>query len=395
MGTDSKTLCIYCGVVKTSAEFSDEHIWPDALGGDYLSEFWRTRNVCRRCNSMAGVFVDGAFIRGWAGNTERGSGAHEYMSLTDPMQTLLPLDYLGKLSDEITENGEVADLWVWACGATIVHIRPQESEELWTSYLGGDPRAKKVKAGRAFIALASDTEYWIIAALASFAKHFKRAERYVVNMDIPAKWKAFKNINRRDSKQAADLRVIDAITDAVTAERKIKAQVQIRADSDIRFLCKVALAVGCQLFGSDFTHHPHGHDLRKAFRQANVKRRREIPIRGTGYFAANKNPDLEVLTWSGAWHLLLQAIDEKLALTVVTPSGRTMGIQVTDDKELTARLPAEYRDGNFWLTVPCLGKAVGPLSFPDYIAHCLKARPNAELAAVENARIDPSSLPDC
>lgn len=395
MRTDSEKLCIYCGVEKASTDFSNEHIWPDALGGDYLPEFWRTRNVCRRCNSMAGIFVDAAFIRGWAGNAERGSGAREYMSLTDPMQTLLPLDYLGKLPDEMVGKEEVADWWVGPCGATIVHIRPQESDEIWASYLGGDPRAKKVRAGRAFIALASDTEYWIIAALASFAKHFKRAERYVVNMNVPPSWKAFRPIDRDNAAQAADLSVIDGIIDAAKAESKIRAQVQIRADSDHRFLAKVALAVGCQLFGSDFTSHPHGHDLRKAFRQPDVKRRREIPIKGTGYFAANKNSDLQVLAWNGAWLLILQVIDGKLALLVVTPSGRTMGIQITDDKELTARLSGEYRDGNIWMTVPSLGKAIGPLSLPDYIAHRTQIISNAELASIESSRIDPSSLPEC
>jgi len=75
---DMKT-CIYCAMKNADDEFSDEHIWPDALGGDFLpADVWRTNDVCRRCNSLSGVFVDGAFIRSWLGNAERSSGARDH-----------------------------------------------------------------------------------------------------------------------------------------------------------------------------------------------------------------------------------------------------------------------------------------------------------------------------
>ena|ERR1700730_6272593 len=78
--------CIYCGRDKPLVDFSDEHIWPDALGGDFLEPFWRTEDVCGRCNNLSGVFVDGAFIKSVFGGgnkrVERGS------ILTLPNRTL-------------------------------------------------------------------------------------------------------------------------------------------------------------------------------------------------------------------------------------------------------------------------------------------------------------------
>jgi hypothetical protein len=59
--------CIYCGEEKNPYEFSDEHIWPDALGGDDLPDFWRTDDVCQKCNNLSGLYVDGAFVKGWPG----------------------------------------------------------------------------------------------------------------------------------------------------------------------------------------------------------------------------------------------------------------------------------------------------------------------------------------
>jgi hypothetical protein len=142
MAENETRTCYYCGLDKPVPEFSDEHIWPDALGGDHLPHFWRTDDVCRTCNSTSGVFVDGAFIRGWAGAAERSSGAREYMSLTDPAKTVLPLDHLGRLADALTKDGEVAEWWAGPCGAHVVHFRPAETEDLWKTYLGGDPRAR-------------------------------------------------------------------------------------------------------------------------------------------------------------------------------------------------------------------------------------------------------------
>ena len=70
--------CIYCGEEKNPYEFSDEHIWPDALGGDDLPDFWRTDDVCQKCNNLSGLYVDGAFVKGWPWGAERARGAVDF-----------------------------------------------------------------------------------------------------------------------------------------------------------------------------------------------------------------------------------------------------------------------------------------------------------------------------
>jgi hypothetical protein len=387
--------CIYCGLEKPLDEFSDEHIWPDALGGDFLERFWRTNSVCARCNSMSGVFVDGAFIRSWAGARERWQDGHEYLSLTDPSASVLPLAYLGRLTDSNISEDEIADCWAGPCGATIVHIRPKEGEELWSSYLGGDPRAKKGTAGRAYIALASASEYWIVAALASFKKHFKRAQRRVVNMDIPATWTSFESIDRSDPEQQADLAIFDAITDAARAEKSVHARSHVDVDAGNRLLCKLALALGSQLFGKDFGDHPDGALLRRAFREADRAKRSQIPVHGSGYFASAGGNVLSSLAWPAGWLLLIRAHGGKLALNIVTPSGAVMIVQITDDAELLKLISTDFDHGMIWLTIPPLGRAAGPIPFPDYVAHRTMNLVHPGLASLEAARIDPDRLPPC
>lgn len=392
---EATTTCYYCGLCKVKSEFSDEHIWPDALGGDFLAQFWRTTEVCAKCNSMSGVFVDGAFIRGWAGSAERGHDARLYLSPKAPLSSILPLSYLGKLKDPNINTDEVADWWAGPCGATIVHFRPKESEEIWSTFVGGDPRAKKTKAGRAYIAFASANEYWIIAALNSFKQHFKRARRFVVNMTVPPEWAAFKEVDRNDPNQCSDLKVIDAITDAAKASESIGARQQIQIDADHRFLCKLGLAIGCKIFGTNFGGHEHGDQLRRAFREANPDRRKKIPIRGSSYFDNTKQNPLAFFAWPAGWVLMVQTLSGTLSLTVVAPSGKSMVLAITDDPKLIGQLSAEYADGMVWVTVPPLAKAVGPLPIPEYVAHLTRSVPNPDLGAFETAIIDPSTLPPC
>jgi len=147
--------CIYRSEEKNAKEFSDEHIRPDALGGDFLPDFWRTDDVCQRCNSVSGVFVDGAFIRSWMGSAERSTGARDYLDVNHADKAILPLNFIGKIQDIPIADDEIAEYWAGPCGANIVHFRPSDNDVLWNTYVGGDPRAlgKRTKAGRAYMAL--------------------------------------------------------------------------------------------------------------------------------------------------------------------------------------------------------------------------------------------------
>lgn len=390
------TNCFYCGEDKPRGDFSDEHIWPDALGGDFLPRFWRTNAVCARCNSIAGVFVDGAFIRGWAGSRERGEDARHYLSLDDPAASVLPLSYLGRPTDPRIAEDEIVEWWAGPCGATILHFRPKTDENLWSSYLGGDPRLKKNGAGRAYMAMASAADYWVVAALVSFGKHFKRAKRRLVNMEVPPEWKAFEEIDRTDPLQAADLQIMDSMFEAARRGQGTRARLpHLDASTANRLLCKLGLAIGCQLFGGSFGSHADGADLRRAFREADPGKRAAIPVRGSGYYSARSGNPLSGFAWPAGWVLILNVIDGKFSLAVIAPSGAVMSILITEDAALLSRLPPEYDEGQLWVTVPPIGKAAGPISLPDYVAHCAGFVLNADLAAMAAARIDPADLPAC
>jgi hypothetical protein len=88
-------ICIYCGQGKPEEEFTLEHIWPDALGGDLLPALFQTNDVCQRCNNLAGLFVDGAFLKSWLGQAERATSPYDYLDLDINLNSVTPLNYMG------------------------------------------------------------------------------------------------------------------------------------------------------------------------------------------------------------------------------------------------------------------------------------------------------------
>lgn len=388
--------CIYCDLELPEADFSDEHIWPDALGGDYLPSFWRT-DVCAKCNSMSGVFVDGAFIKSWMGMRERAAGAREYLSPQSPRA--MPLNYVGILRNVPQAAGRVTEMWLGPCNETILHIRPENAEEIWDGYLGGDPRAKKKNAGRVYLIFSTQEMFWIRVVLNSVMKHFKRSARFLVNGEMQAQAGGaapFSTLDRTDPDIADDLPVVDALLAAGEDSTWIHAKPPILATAANRFLPKLALAIGAKVCGQDFLKTSDAVVLRAAFRQRDDAKRDALPVRGVGYFNEDSRRTLgQILSWTGAWVLMLRVVEGELVLVVATPSGRAMQITVTDDPACIRRAIPEYEDGMVWLTIPSLEKAAGPIPLPEYLAHRLRHQVRADLLELEEARIDPRTLPSC
>lgn len=388
--------CIYCGYDKSEAEFSDEHIWPDALGGDFLTpRVWRTDDVCSSCNSMSGVFVDGAFIRSWIGCAERSTGAMEFLSPDDPTG-VLPLNYLGVMKEADTGEDEIAEYWAGPLGAQIVHIRPSDKEEHWGTYPGGDPRVKKSKAGRAYMTFTSEDPFWIQIAINSFKAHFKRATRVFVNAAVPPELAdEFKSFDVTNPVHAADKSIIDLVRDASRNSEYVKLSALIKVDMGQRFMAKLGLALGYKLLGSEFLKCSNAINLRKGFREANFEKRKEIPISGAGFLQLEGLDQIgAILLWRGGWVLWVKCDAGKLSVQVVSPSGKTMLALICDEPELLATVdPIYHEHGVVWITVPPLSVAVGPIGLPEYLAHRTGDLPLPKLTALDSRRGDINLLP--
>lgn len=357
-------------------------------------DVWRTSDVCQRCNSLSGVFIDGAFIRSWMGQAELSNGSFEYLAGKGKVAAI-PLDYLGPIQSVPVPQRHVADYWAGPCGANIIHIRPDDGDEAWTTYAGGDPRRKKANAGRAYMALTSEEEFWILVSLASFHRHFNRAERFVVNAEIPQGW-PFKKPDEADLIQAEDMKTVEAVMATSRMGQSIRLRPAISFDLGNRMLAKLGLGVGYKLLGARFLETEYAKYLRLGMREANAEKRRMIPVRGSGYFGGpGLNGAEAILAWPGGWVLLITVVQDKLSLCVISPTGRSMSVLISDDAKLIGALGSEYLDGVIWITVPAANAAVGPVALPEYLAHQTNARSSPTLQAFAAKRGDRTKLPPC
>ena len=101
-------------------------------------------------------------------------------------------------------RGTRGRIWTMPCGANIVHIRTDDKEELWGTYAGGRSTIGKQtkQSWDVDLALTSEEPFWIVSTLASVKSHFKKASRFVVNMEIPQGSTSFSAVDRNDETQA-------------------------------------------------------------------------------------------------------------------------------------------------------------------------------------------------
>ncbi|MBB2905269.1 hypothetical protein FHR76_001613 [Rhizobium sp. RAS22] len=387
--------CLYCHEDKDEKQFSDEHIWPKALGGDFLpKDVWRTDEVCQRCNSVSGLFVDGEFIRGWMGRAERSESSLDYLAGKGAVGPI-PLDYLGPLKDIPVPVGHIADYWAGPCGANIVHIRPDDGSANWTTYAGGNPIVKKGLGGRAYMALTSHDPFWIGVSLESFRHHFAKAERFVTNARLSPEWEiGFPD--REDPVQADDMKTMDAVAEIGRSGENLHLQPALAVDTGGRMLAKLGLALGYKLLGNAFLGTDYAKHLRAALWEGDFKKRQAIPVRGSSFLKKTDNPDVnETLRWPGGWVIMVNVIDGKLLLSVIAPSSRSMTVLVSDDTSLVATLPSEYLGGLVWITVLAAEQGVGPVALEDYVTHKLGVAVLPELRDLEALRGDRTTLAPC
>lgn len=385
--------CIYCDQEFEKSALTDEHIWPDALGGDALPRFWRTE-VCARCNSLSGVFVDGAFIKSWVGAAERATGDDACLATDFPEAAVLPFSYIGMLPDLAVADDEVVDYWAGRCGSSVFHFRPKGEDGLWKTYAGGDPRkgSKRKTAGRAYLSLASPVPFWQQVALSSFSAQFKKALRFRITELEPTVESDLPIPDQNDLQQGLDIAVLSQIASA----EKVRAGIAVDPALGGRFQAKLGLAVGYQLFGEEFGKTAYSKALRADFREANSEKRTRSIVRGTGILStAGLGGEEDLLRWRGGWLLWIKRQSNDTALIVISPSAKVMSVVVSDDPALTASLGPEYDDGVVWVTVPSLNDAVGPVLMPDYIAHQLGEYAHSDLTRLDAKRAQSTSLPDC
>ncbi|MFA5216666.1 HNH endonuclease [Sulfuricurvum sp.] len=390
--SDSNYKCIYCNTLKDSIEFSLEHIFPSALGGKVITDnFFKTRNVCRECNNKLGLGADGLFLKNFFIKNSTSMDFLGYIDLENPKYTI-PFIYLG-LNEHIKHpEYTYCDYWLWQGGGRVYHFHNNYSDK-FNAFAGGNPIGQKDKrrAGEAYLVSSTNNLVWIKKLLFSFKEHFKYAKRYSVNINIQ---------NENDLLDVASDKENEIIKNILAiANDEQKNQIVIQLGFEIRFLSKVALALGCNLFGDDYYRSSYAQMLRKVIWEEDHTKLENYQHQMSSFFSDQNNPlkqVSEIIAWKGGHTIVLFPIDNKLLLLLyISGNKNPIILTITDEfNKFNNTLTSEFPNGCVWILIPQRQIFKGKYGFPEYLAYKMGDKSLMEdLSEIENLYVEFENLP--
>jgi len=376
-------VCIYCDKSKPINQFSLEHIFPDALGGAICSDTFKTRNVCQRCNSISGLFVDGAFIKNFFSQNDRAESALHYIDIEKPQA--LPLKYIGDFSNLVANHDLTCDFWMGPHGGLIYHRR-KKADSKYDTIVGGNPIDNKKYSGEVYVFAQSTDEYWNAVLLLSVSSRFRGARRISGNIGLPptpnGESPYFDDPTEDENAFLNSLKTIQG--------KQHKGNITVQIGFEQRFLCKFALGFGANKFGTDFLNTDHAKKLRNAFWEKDVKRGEIHGIDFTNYFS-KQNYDLnKLLSWDGVHTILIYPNNDTLLGIIFLFGRKMMIIPISKDPEIWS---GKISLGEVYIICQSLDKFIGPIQLEDFIAHRTGDKIIEELNEIEKNKFDPSTLP--
>jgi hypothetical protein len=147
---------------------------------------------------------------------------------------------------------------------------------------GGDLIRRKRDVGRTYIVQTSDHSYWVLTALLSFVAQFKPARLFSVTRIeglTPDLETAFTSEREATSQEMAEIEWIKSRTDTTH-----QLQLSLRLDFSDRFMAKLAVGIGANLFGNAYCASAYAEDLRKMLWGHHLGADEQALVRGAGYW---------------------------------------------------------------------------------------------------------------
>jgi hypothetical protein len=393
--------CLYCGRSKPVEEFSDEHVLPDALGGNLHPNPLLLKNVCERCNNLCGFFVDGPFIKSWF--TQNGTAQGELYA-GRIKERVLPLNYAGEVTD-LAEGGRICDFWLGPTGDAIYHFhQPYPAEEHIGFSVGPSASSHNVELddGFVFIFLVSNNPDWHLPVFAAAYHQFRKRKGsqtvfYLGNGPKP-RGTLFSVIPQE--RNALHSRLV-----SLNGKPRL-AKVSIDIHQGERFLSKLALGFGALLLNSAFETSDAAALLRSYLKEKDWKKRASISLKQSGFTVPLPDritglpSDLEVFPdevkklpeWAGGHAFLLLPCDGELMLYARIFKMQSACIRITDNPSHWENLIDN--EGLLLLITPGIQECFGPIKLSTFFKFKLNpSAPDVSSLAAFADRSRPIPLP--
>jgi len=382
--------CSYCLDFKNDDEFgSIEHIWPQALGNKQSVPMFLTEEVCDRCNSLAGMHVDARFAKNWVVSNDLALASTRVLDPKTP--SAAEFAYFGIAENFPCEDGWVCEHLAGPAGEHVYYVRP-EGDDAWWAYVCGNPKRQVRRDARVYCMLTSHSEYWFHVFYHSVKARFKYEKIYcltVVNGPDGNIDPLFDALPRDNAQIETEVEFILAQQDGA---RKVTTSMDLNfAD---RFMCKVALGLGRNLFGDDFLGQPLSQTMSSRLWKRDAEERSKFMIYGNPFDWEAKG--ITAIDFKASYVLLVAGFggDVGVGLTVQHPSKYISAIKISENADDLSRFYENFGSGLVFVATPALSSFLGPFGFDDFIAHLIPRAPDIpELKELQARVLEVNDLP--
>ena len=379
----SLRLCIACEECKPVGDFSLEHIFPESLGGNLCSSFFKTHHVCRSCNSTMGTFVDAPFIRSWFIK----NGVTSMLDFVDLSSdtSWIPLIYMGPSQVIDLPEDEACEIWLGPSGEHVYHFHAKDDRR-FDGYAGGNPIARKKDPGRIYIFVTHQETKRIALLLRSTTKGFKKAKRFAGNFGFSSQGLSGEElgIHPLPVELKGELQTLKTRLEE-GAGWKINLPIQLGFEQ--RFLAKLARGLGFNLFGERYLTTPRAKELKAALWEQDYEKRTGL-VKSSSIFEETLKSIGPIIGIRGVYTVTLMPVGHVLALALTLPSGHVLATCISEDLELWISSNfGRHQYGVIYFIAPQANFFHGPVEMPNYLQHKLHGPTIAELAELENRRI--------
>ena len=376
--------CLYCTKEKEDEEFSEEHILPQAIGGNLTpTNPFKSGDICQSCNNLCGLFVDAPFIKNWFTQADRTHDAFRYVKFDQ--DSVFPLRYMGP-APELQHESKMCEFWIGPTGDSIYHFHEPYAEVTDMPILVGPaPNIKsEIDPGFVFIYIVASNPDWWVPIIRSLVAQFPSAQFFLGNGPCPEPESSpFSQIPSQLNELHQKLNSI--------REDEHGISFALTIGYETRFLAKLALGFGHLFLDGSFSTSSDAQLLRDMMWERDSDARESIPVRGAGILSGQLKGLEQTLSWETGHIIGLLPSGNDLCLYTRFYNRQTSLIKITGDRNQWKDSIPE--NGMIFCVTPGLRKCVGPIPLIEFVGHKQGLNPIEDLVQLEHEALAVSPLP--
>lgn len=354
----NKKNCMYCGKEFDEDDMTREHVIPQVIGGNIEEKNpFIIYNVCKRCNNVAGTFIDGIFAKQFLTKDNIDRINSRYTDINE--NPFMPSTYMGKVKG-IAFNRRICELWIGPAGDYIFHFHEPYEEKPMIPMIGKPTyiNSKDIDYGFVFLYIFSNNPIWQTTTVNSVKKTFNKSVIYFGNGDH--------SLCEIFSEIPTELRELhNSIKDKMINHEKFNIEFPIPLHVNDRFLFKIALGMSGIFLKDEFILSDEAKLLRDGMWSKTNEEIEDIEIAGTAFFKKTKHEIDKYLNMENCHVITLIKLPEGIFLNISLWGNMNSTVRLTKNVEY---LDVDINDfGIVYVIAPGLKKCIGPIELMKFI----------------------------